>query len=264
MALIRPLSDIHIDAATYRIHMSADEKNTILVIAGDLCPVDKTALMGNFLKDAADRFKHVVYVAGNHEYWGSSLIRAPQKINETIAKFNLANVHYLQNDCVVLDGVAFIGSTMWSEVRNPVTVMQVANGMNDYRKIRTGTASDPYARKARVSDTVVEFDRAKTYIFAEIEHQKLIGNKVYVVTHHAPSHRSIDPKYQYDAVNAAYYTSLDIEVEDASPDFWQHGHIHWMQDYYIGTCRVICNPKGYEDYHHIEHTNYVPAKVIEV
>lgn len=264
MAKIRPISDIHLEACSYRIHTSDDEANTILVIAGDLCLVDKKKILSDFFIENSARFKYIVYIAGNHEHWGSSLIRVPNKLRELIANLNLGNVFYLQNESVVLDGIAFIGATLWTDIRNPVIEMQIGQVMNDFRRIRTGTDADPYARKFRVFDATMEFHKSKQYIFDEITKQKQAGNKVYVVTHHAPSAKSICPKYQDDVANPAYYSDLDYEIEMAAPDVWQHGHVHWAFDYNIGSCRVICNPKGYEDMKHIEYTNYIPAKVIEV
>jgi len=34
-------------------------------------------------------------------------------------------------------------------------------------------------------------------------------------------------------------------LDHAQIRLWTHGHTHEDFDYEIGTCRVVCNPRGY-------------------
>ena len=68
-----------------------------------------------------------------------------------------------------------------------------------------------------------------------------------MITHHAPSKRSIPLEFQTDILSAAYASSLDAFVESSGARLWIHGHLHQAQDYFIGNTRVICNPRGYPD-----------------
>ena len=47
---------------------------------------------------------------------------------------------------------------------------------------------------------------------------------------------------------------LIIEMQ---PRLWVHGHTHEIFDYYIGTTRVLCNPRGYP--HERENAKRNPA-----
>ncbi len=59
------------------------------------------------------------------------------------------------------------------------------------------------------------------------------GGKTVVVTHHAPSSRSVHPVYAQDLMDGDRVT------------LWQHGHMHESFDYDVYGTRLICNPRGY-------------------
>jgi Icc-related predicted phosphoesterase len=71
--------------------------------------------------------------------------------------------------------------------------------------------------------------------------------KTVVITHHAPSDRSIPPQYTTDILSAAYASNLEDFIRTAGPNLWFHGHTHHSWDYTIGSTRVCCNPRGYPD-----------------
>ena len=66
-----------------------------------------------------------------------------------------------------------------------------------------------------------------------------------VITHHAPSVRSVPELYQADLLSAAYASNLEDLIESANITLWIHGHTHQSQDYTIGATRILCNPRGY-------------------
>lgn len=66
-----------------------------------------------------------------------------------------------------------------------------------------------------------------------------------VITHHAPSPRSITPALRKDPLNPAFVSDLDAMIRTYQPPLWIHGHIHNSFDYRIGQTRIVCNPRGY-------------------
>ena len=68
-----------------------------------------------------------------------------------------------------------------------------------------------------------------------------------VVTHHAPSARSIPPFYAGSPLNAAFASGLDALVAGSRVPLWIHGHTHYNVDYMIGETRVLTNQRGYPD-----------------
>lgn len=192
-------------------------------------------------------------VVGNHEHYGGSFRRTHEKLREMIKDANLDRVILLEKETVVVDDVAFIGATLWTSCDkfSPYASFYW-NGMTDYKVIRTGPNKTlPYDRKFRAEDTWDDWRAAKQYILTAIAEQKAAGNKVVVVTHHAPSPRSIHPMYHGDVMNMFYYSDMTLDIMDHDPDLWIHGHVHNAFDYFVDSTlqicktRVICNPRGY-------------------
>jgi len=82
-----------------------------------------------------------------------------------------------------------------------------------------------------------------------------------VVTHHAPSARSLQPDFQSDLLSAAYASHLDEFVSTCGAALWVHGHTHWSVDYRIGNTRVLANQRGYPD---AAPNGFDPALVVTV
>lgn len=269
--LIRQISDLHNDVSSnnggesYKFEPDARDKDTTLVIPGDIDMVKAKTRYGDFLQQVSEQFKYVVFCSGNHEYWGSNIHSTHRKIGEIIAERSLDNVFYLNDSSVVLDGVAFVGGTLWTNIKNPLVEIQVQAGMNDYRRIRTGPDNQPWQRKLRVSDVTMMHYKTRGFMQDEVKKQKAAGNKVVVVSHHAPSFKSVCPKHASDPLNPAYCSELDYWLMEGDIDYWMHGHIHWHHDYVIGHCRVTCNPRGYFNKKYgTEFTNYNDNFYVEI
>lgn len=262
--IVRQISDLHNELNRYEFITTEKDKEVTLVLAGDIDLARKDNRYGEYLEYASKLFKYVILVAGNHEYWGCDLTRTHTKIQEQITNRNLTNVFYLNNDTVVLDGVAFIGATLWTNIKNPLTELIVEGAMNDYKKIRHGPIMAPWKRPLRVSDVTMLHYESRGFIEAEsIKHQNL-GHKVVVVTHHAPSEQSIPLQWKGDPCNPAYASALDYWILDGFIDYWMHGHIHGKCDYVVGECRITCNPRGYVDAKHVEYTGYDDLFYVEI
>jgi len=262
---IRLTSDIHLDSTfsakwkhgideydlLWKPEVHQDDKDTILVIAGDIWIENKAfnERYGNksWIARIADRFHSVVIVLGNHDYWDSALGSAQYKAKTAIAHQNLSNVRVLENDTVIIGDYKFLGGTLWTDFNkmNPITQYIIKNGMNDYLYIR----NRGHTSQATPYHIVEEFYKTKEYIFANAR-RDYPDQKVIVVTHHAPSYQSVHERYRTHAnadLNFAYYTELsDMMYDDEfQADFWLHGHTHDSFMYEINHTTVVCNPKGY-------------------
>lgn len=208
-----------------------DDKDTVLIIAGDFGVVKHTNTVKYLLENLCEQFHAVVYVLGNHEYWKGCLTRAVPKLEE--ATDHIKNLYILENDTIVFDGTVVIGCTLWSDI-NTIS----AHFMHDYRAIRY-SIDDP--RRINMMDTITVHEGSVRYIQDAIQAYKGL-NKV-VVTHFAPSEKSVAAYFASSDVNSAYYTDLEYLVEQV--DVWCHGHMHNSSDYKVGAGRVLCNPRGY-------------------
>lgn len=127
--------------------------------------------------------------------------------------------------------------------------------MTDYKKIRVS----PTYRKLRSIDTAGIHHKSVNWLKDEVEKNQ--NEKLVIVTHHAPSKRSIPEHYKEDILNAAYASNLDEFVADSGANLWIHGHLHAQKDYVIGNTRVICNPRGYPDE---PNDKFIPDYIIEI
>jgi hypothetical protein len=101
------------------------------------------------------------------------------------------------------------------------------------------------ASKFTPEDSVEDHNSMLAFVRDEIA--KNPNGRFVVVGHHAPSPLSIAPQYQGQFVmNGAFGSDLsELMLDHPEIVLWTHGHMHDVFDYTIGTCRVVCNPRGY-------------------
>jgi len=230
------LSDLHLEFAPFT---PQETDADAVILAGDIHVGTKAV---TWVKEAVSRDKPVIYVLGNHEYYGQALPRHLLKLKELARGSNL---HVLEKDCLMLGEIVFLGCTLWTDFElfgNPkIAGYNATQKMTDYRKIRV----NPGYRRLRSIDTAGVHYRSRRWLTEEVEKHR--GRKLVVVTHHAPSTRSLPMGFGDDLLSAAYASNLDGFVEGCGAALWVHGHIHVSRDYMIGGTRVVCNPRGYPD-----------------
>ena len=245
--LVRIMSDIHLEFSEGNMHVPelATDKDTVLVLAGDVGLASKPHTYKQFFEDHANRFRDVLVILGNHEHYKGSFSTSFGRMKDNLAEF--VNVTVLEKDSITIDNVTFIGATLWTSMNNHDTLCMYQSEltMNDYRTIRHGTVVEPWKRRLRPADTVLDHVNARHYILTEIEKQKEKGNKVVVISHHAPSYKSVSEEFKGDTINGAYATELFEDIMQHNPEVWIHGHTHNSFNYNIGKTNIICNPRGY-------------------
>lgn len=271
---IRIVSDLHLEfdhgyKHVFELPRVEDEENTVLVLAGDIGLADKPHTYIDFIQDVTDRFRYVIYIPGNHEYYKTSFNRGLDKINDAIAKPSQTG----RTDNITVgdrffhkeENIALVCATLWTDMNksDPFTMFHVREGMNDFRLIRVGSPDDPYKRQWKPEDCVVEFEKSKRFIFESVECLWNEGFEVVVVTHHLPTPLSINERYAADSLmNGGYASNLFEEIADCKATLWIHGHTHSSCDYDVEGTHVICNPRGY--YMHEENPKFDPTLTIEV
>ncbi len=229
---IQLLSDLHIEFQPFDY---LDNEADVVVLAGDI------HLKTQGLQWAIKHIdKPVIYVMGNHEYYGAAYPRLLEKARPLLAG---TQVHLLENDCLTLDGVNFLGCTLWSDFElygNARTSgYHCQQVMNDYKKIRRS----PGYSKMRSIDTALIHRHSRDWLAKQLIEK--VGQTNVVVSHHGPSEQSVPAQYLNHPTTAAYVSSLEAFIEQCRPDYWLHGHLHASSDYWIGDCRVLSNPRGY-------------------
>jgi predicted phosphohydrolase len=231
-----------------RIHLLSDLHSEFGPFDAPAAPADVVILAGDTgvglkgLSWAQEHFcgRTVIYIAGNHEYYGKAIPRHTEKLRDAAKTLG---IYFLENESVVLDDVAYLGCTLWTDFALHGNVWLAASEaerlMTDYRRIRLS----PGYGKLRANDTARLHRRSLEWLREEIPRHA--GKKIVAVTHHAPSLRSVPDRFRNDPVSAAYASSLDDFVASSGVHTWVHGHVHDSADYMVGSTRVLCNPRGY-------------------
>ena len=186
------ISDIHLEYdPTYRINRIGG----ILIIAGDLGKVINKSYY-DFLADVSDRYDHIILVAGNHEYYGTTIEKGERLLREITTK--LPNVHYLQCDKVVINEIEFLGCTLWSEPTVDHWLTNDGSSIKDF--------------------SLEQYQDLNTQHRDWLTEQLNIPStrKKIVVTHYLPSYRCIDPKYNDENTNSFFASHLDDLVPKAN------------------------------------------------
>lgn len=184
----------------------------------------------------------VVYVHGNHEAYGQKIDTLKLKLAEACSA--TGHIHFLDKGELVIGNVRILGATLWTDFRllGPDSVREAmqsaATSMNDYRKIRLARAG---YRKIRPIDVLQWHSDERRWLESQLA--KPFAGSTVVVTHMAPSARSVPDRYGGHSLSAAYASDLEALVSKA--DLWIHGHIHDSIDYQVGKARFVCNPLGY-------------------
>ncbi len=233
---IHILSDVHLEFGKFR---HTPPECDVAILAGDIGVGKQGAAW------AKQTFGDtpVVYVPGNHEFYGRAL-----DMDFSAYPF------VLQNQVTVIGGVKFIGATLWTDFNlfgaAPLDSMCVVNGMSDFRVIE-GMAKDRWLEIHLASRDFIEQELAT----AE-------GVPCVVVTHHAPSGLSVHERYGNDPFSAGYASRLESLMLNYAPLLWVHGHMHDSFDYHVGATRVVTNPRGYIGVK--TNRSFDPALVLEI
>jgi predicted phosphodiesterase len=220
----------------------------VLVLAGDIAPGLRG--LGAFFKYG----KPVIYVPGNHEYYGENMpgLAAAMRL---YAK--TCGITILDKDEAVIGGVRFLGTTLWTDFhlfgadRAREALAYADKHLNDYITIRNGKGGWFTAAQSG------ELHRTSAAWLERKLSEPFAGPTV-VVTHHAPHPNSVNKRFGGHLLNCAFVSDLSRMMGTA--DLWIHGHTHDSFDYTVGSTRVLANPKGYRD----ENKAFVPDLVLDL
>ena len=225
------------------LHLSVDglphprNDADVVVLAGDIARPRESA-------EWALKFdKPVLYVLGNHEFYGGSIEGTADELKRLCAG---SNVHVLDDDEVEIDGVRFLGSTLWTDfgllgdVAKGTAMVGARNLMRDFSRIRIDDATNVLFTP---EDSTALYERHAEWLDRRLDVRQ--QGPTVVITHHAPSRQSIHPRYADSLLNACFVSDAEYLFRDGRAQLWIHGHTHDSFDYTLRGTRVICNPRGY-------------------
>ncbi|GAC1606535.1 MAG: metallophosphoesterase family protein [Ramlibacter sp.] len=245
------LSDLHLEVhPQFQVRPAAGAD--VLVLAGDIGSYQQGSLLAEPDFGLA-RFSRrggwpvpVLYVPGNHEYDNLDFDEAHGRLRDTCERLGIT---WLERESLVLDGVRFVGTTLWTDfdalapedgdLTRLLRARHKAFRAADFYLHKTGT---PRAGQAWLAQGWREQGLLCQQWLREALAQPFAGPTV-VVTHFARSLRSADPRYGLTPGTAGFCNSLDELLPLAQ--LWLHGHLHCQHDYHAAGCRVVANTLGY-------------------
>jgi Icc-related predicted phosphoesterase len=239
---IQIFSDLHIDISLTKPIIIMDGVEAV-VVAGDTC---EGALKGfEALRRIVPNVIPIIAVMGNHEYYRRFVDKELDQARTDAAKFN---IHLLEDDTVELNGVRFVGATLWTDyalfgnVTIPGAMEAARYGLNDHRLI--GWRKKPWMR-FRPHEAQLLHIASRRFLHETLAAS--VTEPTVVVTHHGIHWNSTLRLSRDDILSAAYVSDLANMIEAHQPALWVHGHVHASFDYQVGKTRVLCNPHGYWD-----------------
>lgn len=248
---IQYISDLHLDHSNMELE---ETDSDVLVIAGDISSFP--LFTADWIEKNVGNKKPVIYVAGNHEYDYNDIAEHDFKISRALS--HLENVHFLNNRSVIIDGVKFIGSTLWTgfdafpEMGSVQMLKDIAHtSICDFSSILNGQ------NKFSPSDAEKLFHESKSYIFSELSNS--FDGKRVVVTHFPPSRVSLHKAYRGNILNPYFIANCEDLV--LKSDLWIHGHTHTSVNTHHFGVKVLCNPRGYSKFFNMsENPNWCNVK----
>lgn len=258
------MSDVHLEFGSMQV--ANVDGCDVLVLAGDVLvarTLQQTTAEPHtvaykdrlryieFVERCVQEFKHVVAIAGNHEFYGGKFVQTVSTLRHF---YKQHGVYFLENDCVELEGRKFCGCTLWTNFNDdPVAMQQARWGINDFKKIVDDTGLNyTHLSPQRVLNRHLD---SSAWLYDVTTPGSV------VVTHMAPSNQSVAAHFQGDPLNTYYYVDMSELMYQRSPQLWIHGHMHDASDYQLYNTRVVCNPRGYAGY---ENTAGYTYKVVEL
>lgn len=253
---IQFLSDLHFDVEPISKRISLQEEVDVVVVAGDICEGAEKGFA--WLRSTFGDTTEILTVAGNHTFYRHCL---PDEVSAAKVAASAYRIHFLENSSVELFDTTFVGSTLGTDYNLfgegfHVNAMFEANSkMMDHKTI---TWSKSPWQRFRAMEARRLHSKAIAYLKSEIAPD--VDRRFVVVTHHAPSMKSVPSTYQNDLLSAAYASELSYLIDELRPLLWLHGHIHSNSDYSISETRVVCNPHGYGS----ENPAFNPNMILEI
>ena len=157
-------SDVHLEFGD--LFFKNEENADVLILSGDICVASdfrdpdaysmvqggKTQRYIDFFTRCAFQFPKVIYVAGNHEHYHGDFAETFSILRKYLG--HIENLHILDKEHVIVDGVTFIGGTLWTDMiaQDPVTLAHIRGMMNDFRIIENSTEMVSYKTMVNTYD----------------------------------------------------------------------------------------------------------------
>jgi predicted phosphodiesterase len=259
---VRVMSDLHVEHGG--VQLADDVDCDVVVLAGDIDVLRRSSVPA--WARALFPAREIVWVLGNHEHYNWRKDAGMEAcIAYASAEADHHGVHFLENRAVELNGVRFLGCTLWTDFEllgDAETSMRIAaHRMADFRLVRV--AREPYGdRSFTPADSAAIHKASVAWLDRELA--RPFDGKTVVVTHHNPHQRCDHPAHASSPMSPAFCSDLGWLIERHAPDVWISGHTHVSYRFHLGRTLLISNQRGYSNVPEWADAPFNPNLVIEV
>lgn len=255
------LSDIHLEFQSPP-ELGEHGQVDLVVLAGDIGVLRKGPNPLQYAQDIANKFAcPMVFVPGNHEYYGSDFDNA----REAILESPYPDVEVLDRDSLHLktdDGwLRVLGATLWTDYKvsqdRDIAMVRCGDALADHHVIRRARGTGRFLPE----DALGEHERSRAWLLKKL--REPFKGKTLVVTHHSPHSSARNKRYPLDHITAAFTSDCDdlmAAAADAKVIGWIYGHDHYCQSVEHNGVRLLTAQLGYPS----EKTGWTGPGVLEI
>jgi len=260
---LRIYSDLHLDhydndpSKWWVPPVLPDDSETTLILAGDIwtgtnfIQSRSENRVTSWISEVAPRFKTVLIVLGNHDYWPGAnditIKKGAVKCADMMVDMGITNVRVMDCDVYEDEGVLFVGATLWTDMDkvSPLAMYNMPGCMYYDGKIAYETSPGGGWKRFTSEVWITEHMRHRDYIKHVVEQNR--DKTVVVITHHLPLLTIGDPNYNGDSSNAYYMSDLsEFILDNEHIAYWFYGHTHYQKETLLGKTKLVNNCVGYK------------------
>ena len=227
------LSDLHFEQTANRAYLKKNPIRPVadtLLIGGDLMPLNSLGQFSEFIDFLSSNWKTVIWVPGNHEFYGSDLA---QFIAPRIDKIR-DNIILCHRSTIELNGINISGCTLWSEIgKNHETA--ITSSLQDFNAIKW--------KGKKLSVENYNLMHKKDIDFLS---NSSVTNSSVIISHHVPTLKNYPSKYDGSNLNQAFVSENNLLIEKSNAAYWIYGHHHVnTRSFMLNKTMVLTNQLGY-------------------
>lgn len=253
------ISDLHVETWGGQLDWSGRATSPVCVVAGDIAR-DRSIVLRT-LRHLGQCYQAVFYIDGNDEHADSlgDLNNSYRDLARKITR--IPNVVYLQDNVIVIDGVAILGTNGWWGFDFDLSIDSEASAEWYKDKFELSSSAVRSIAKMATTDSLymgTSIKRLQTHRDVK---------KIVMVTHTVPDPALISHDIALEGQprmntmgNRLMMQALALDTENKI-DTWCFGHYHGSVDQVRSGIRFVNNCRGRADTQYAQHV-YHPKRIV--